>query len=149
MDEIDRKIIAALEENSRISVTDLADRIHVSISATSERLRRLRSSGLISKFTIELDPAATGRGIDVIVDVRLPQQSAAEFFDATLAGLEAVVNAVHLTGPFDYQVRVQVADVAELDRLLTKLKSELGVAETNTRLVLRTVDGFPRSAPVV
>lgn len=149
MDQIDRKIIAILEHDSRISVTDLADRIHVSISATSERLRRLRSSGLISRFTIELDPAATGRRIDAVVDVRLARGTAIEPFDSALIGLEAVVNALHLTGPFDYQLRVQATDVAELDHLLTILKSELGVAETNTRLVLRTVHGFPRTAPVV
>jgi DNA-binding Lrp family transcriptional regulator len=60
----------------------------------------------------------------------------------------SVINAVHLTGPFDMQLRVAARDVAELNELLQALKDDLGAAETNTRLVLNTVEGFPRPVAV-
>lgn len=144
MDAIDRKIVGLLQNDSRISVTDIADEVPISISAASERLKRLTRSGVISRFTIELDPATVGRTIDAIVDLRLPTQSDHRPFDQALRDLPTVVNALHLTGPFDYQLRIQARDVAELDELLSVLKFEYDVAETNTRLVLRTVDGFPQ-----
>ncbi len=144
MDAIDRKIIGLLQIDSRISVTDLADEVPISISAASERLKRLGRSGLISRFTIELDPELAGRHIDALVEVRLPVQADHRPFDEALRDMPAVVNALHLTGPFDYQLRVQAKDVPELDELLSRLKLEFGVAETNTRLALRTVEGFPR-----
>ncbi len=144
MDAIDRKIIDLLQDDSRISVTDLADEIPISISAASERLKRLIRSGVIARFTIELDPELTGRSIDALIEVRLPTQVDHRPFDEAIADMSAVVNAFHLTGPADYQLRVQTRDVAELDALLSKLKLDFGVAETNTRLILRTVDGFPR-----
>jgi Lrp/AsnC family leucine-responsive transcriptional regulator len=145
MDQIDRKIIGLLQADSRISITDIADEVPISISAASERVRRLTRSGAIARFTIELDPAIVGRTIDAIIDVRLPSQTDHRPFDHALRELPVVVNALHLTGPFDYQLRVQAKDVAELDDLLGVLKFEHGAAETNTRLVLRTVDGFPRA----
>lgn len=144
MDAVDRKIIGLLQSDSRMSVTDIADEVPLSISAASERLKRLTRSGVISRFTVELDSAVVGRTIDAVVDLRLPTQADHRPFDQALRDLPVVVNALHLTGPFDYQLRVQARDVAELDDLLSILKFEHGVAETNTRLVLRTVDGFHR-----
>ena len=145
MDAVDRKIIALLQIDSRISVTDMADEIPISISAASERLKRLVRSGLISRFTVELDASLAGRNIDALIDVRLPAQVDHRPFDEAIQAMPAVVNALHLTGPSDYQLRVQTRDVAELDALLSKLKIDFGVAETNTRLALRTVEGFPRA----
>ena len=144
MDAIDRKIISLLQNDSRTSITDLADEVPISISAASERLKRLTRSGLITRFTIELDPELAGRHIDALIEVRLPTQIDHRPFDEAIRAMPAVVNALHLTGPFDYQLRVQTRDVPELDTLLSKLKIDFGVAETNTRLALRTVEGFPR-----
>ena len=59
--------------------------------------------------------------------------------------IRALLDAVHLTGRFDVQLRVMARDVAELDTMLAKLKDEIGAEETNTRLVLRSLDGFPRA----
>ena len=145
MDQIDRRIIGELQRDGRISATDLSDRVALSLSATSERLRRLRASGVIAGFTVDVDPDAVGRPIQALVDVRLPSSgSYAGGDDSVLHHLDAVVDAVHLTGPFDTQLRIAARDVAELDQLLAYLKDELGVQETNTRLILRMIDGFPR-----
>lgn len=59
-----------------------------------------------------------------------------------------MVDAVHVTGGFDYQIRVRTATIGDLDRLLQELKEDLGVRETSTRVVLHTVDGFPREPAV-
>lgn len=149
MDEIDRKIIGTLQADGRISVTDLADSIALSISATSERLRRLRTDGVISGFSVEIDPDAVGRPIQALVDVRLPPgASYSGGAEEALVGLDSVIDAVHLTGSFDTQLRVAARDVAELDDLLAHLKDVFGVQETNTRLILRTIEGFPRPPQV-
>ena len=145
MDTIDRKIIGSLQDDGRMSTTELAAHVSLSISATSERLRRLRESGLIERFTIVVDQARAGRPIQAIVDVRLEPNVDYDDVDAAIAELDPVVNAVHVTGRYEYQLSVAARDVAELDRLLTTLKNDLGAQETNTMLVLRTLDGFPRS----
>lgn len=144
MDSLDRKIIAELQMDGRVSVTELAERLPLSLSATSERLKRLTESGVITGFHARVDPALAGRSIEALVDVRLGpgSYSTDPAFDGP--GYDAVIDAVHLTGRFDVQLRVLAADVAELDALLGRLKDEIGAEETNTRLVLRSLEGFPR-----
>lgn len=145
MDHLDRRIIDELQRDGRVSVTDLAERLPLSLSATSERLKRLTESGTITGFHARIDPELAGRPIEALVDVRLGPGAYADdpVFDG--AGFDGVIDAVHLTGRFDVQLRVMAADVAELDRLLGQLKDDIGAEETNTRLVLRSLEGFPRA----
>ncbi len=148
MDSIDHEIIGILQTDGRISATELSDRISLSLSATSDRLRRLQQNGVIAGFTVVVDAEAAGRPIQALVDVRLGSGgSYATSLDA-LTELDMVVDAVHLTGRFDTQLRVAARDIAELDSLLEILKDQHGAEETNTRLVLRTIDGFPRPVQV-
>ncbi len=145
MDHIDRKIIAELQVDGRITATELSDRLPLSLSATTERLRRLQTSGVIRSFSVVVDPEAAGRPIEALIDVRLaPGSNYSTGIDDELRELDPVINAVHLTGRFDTQLHVAARDVAELDALLETLKERIGVEETNTRLVLRQSNGFPR-----
>lgn len=146
MDQIDRKILELLVADGRTSVTDLADAVHLSLSAASQRLRRLQESGAIERFTVRLGGPATGRPVEALVDLQLSPGSPWEGIDDALRRHEDVVDAVHLTGGFDYQVRVRSRSIEGLDELLRWLKESMGVRETSTRIVLHTVDGFPREA---
>lgn len=128
-----------------MSVSALADAIGLSVSATGERLRRLTSSGAIGGFTITAEPAMVGRPIEALVDVRLSPGMRQDAIDDVVRNQPCVIDAVHLTGRFDVQLRVTAVDVGELDQLLITLKEVHGAEETNTRLVLRTLSGFPRS----
>lgn len=147
MDAIDRKILGILQEDGRITATDLAKKVQLSVSATSERVRHLQTSGVIRHFAAIVDPQQVGRPIETLVDIRVGPSGTKPWseLDQIIASFPAVIDATHLTGRFDTQLRVATKDVAELDELLAKIKDELGAEETNTRLVLRTVDGFPRS----
>jgi len=144
MDATDRMIIDELQRDGRISVTELADRIPLSLSATSERLKRLLDSGVIAGVHAQIDPTLAGRSIEAMVDVRFTPGVSPGYPAMVGPGFEAVLDAVDLTGRFDIQLRVATKDVAELDELLRRLKEECGAEETNTRLILRTLDGFPR-----
>ncbi len=148
MDEVDRRIITLLIADGRLSVTDLADEVHLSLSAASQRLRRLRQSGAIERFTVRLDSAAVGRPIDALVDLQLTPGAPWAGIDEALRDNPDVVDAVHVTGGFDYQIRVRTRTIDDLDRLLQRLKERLGVRETSTRVVLHTVDGFPREPAI-
>lgn len=144
MDEIDRKILTFLMDDGRASVTDIADEVHLSLSAASQRLRRLRESGAIDRFTITVGGAAIGRPLDALVDLQLSPGAPWAGIDAALRDQVDVVDAVHVTGGFDYQIRVRARTIEDLDDLLRWLKESMGVRETSTRVVLHTVEGFPR-----
>ena len=148
VDDIDRKIISLLVDDGRASVTEIADAVHLSLSAASQRLRRLRAAGAIDRFTVRVGAEAVGRPIDALVDLQLSPSAPGKGIDDALRDHDAVVDAVHVTGGFDYQIRVRAQSIDELDQLLQWLKESLGVRETSTRVVLHTVSGFPREPAV-
>jgi len=148
VDAIDRKILNLLVADGRASVTDIADEVHLSLSAASQRLRRLRESGAVDRFTIKVGGAAIGRPVDALVDLQLSPGAPWAGIDTALREHLDVVDAVHVTGGFDYQIRVRARSIEDLDDLLRWLKESMGVRETSTRVVLHTVEGFPREPAI-
>ena len=139
MDTVDREILVALMENARLSFRELGERVSLSANATAERVRRLQERGVITGFTTTLDPSSAGRNLVALIDVRLSGPGEAERFERLVGGLETITEVTHVTGRFDYQVRVACRDTTELDALIRALKTQGGVVETDTRLGLRTV----------
>ena len=145
MDATDREILSQLLRNGRVSFRDLGASVGLSANAAADRVRRLRRDGVITGFTATVDLGAAGRGLVALIDVRLAASGTNEAFERATAKLEPVTDAVHVTGRFDYQLRVACRDTAELDRLLRHLKRDGGATETETRVVLRSA--FTRGAP--
>jgi Lrp/AsnC family transcriptional regulator, leucine-responsive regulatory protein len=144
MDAIDREILGALMRDGRLSFRDLGAAVGLSANAAADRVRRMRRDGVITGFTATVDHGAAGRHLVALIDVRLAASGTNEQFEDAVARLEPVTDAVHVTGRFDYQLRVACRDTAELDRLLRHLKRDTGVVETETRVVLRSA--FTRGA---
>jgi Lrp/AsnC family leucine-responsive transcriptional regulator len=138
MDAIDSDIIRALQENARISYRDLGALVGLSPNAAAERVRRLVEIGVIAGFTIRLNPEAADRRLHALIDVQLIRGVKPEEFEPKVAKFDTVVEVAHLTGRFDYQLRVSCGDAAELDATIRRLKTEAGVLITDTRIVLRT-----------
>lgn len=138
-DDIDREIIRALTADARMSFRELGERVALSANAAAERVRRLCDRGVITGFTTVLNPAASGRRLVALVDVRLSGPDASDRFERLATSLEQVTDCAHVTGRSDYALRVVTEDPAELDRLIRTLKTKGGVVETDTRIALRTV----------
>jgi Lrp/AsnC family leucine-responsive transcriptional regulator len=138
MDDIDREILSVLVRDGRTSFRDLGAAVGLSANAAADRVRRLRREGIIAGFTALVDPVAQGGGIEAVVDVKMGPDQDNDGFERAIAPLTAVVEAAHLTGRADYELRVRCADAGELDALLRRLKRECGAADTETRIVLRT-----------
>jgi Lrp/AsnC family leucine-responsive transcriptional regulator len=139
VDPTDRTIVLALQQDARISFRDLAAQANLSPNATAERVRRLERKGILKGYTAIVDPAAAGRTLTALVDLRLKEGTPPEQFEPVIRKLDVVVDCAHVSGKFDYTLRVTVADAAELDQLIRLLKARANVVETDTRLVMRTV----------
>lgn len=143
LDDIDRRIARALVGNGRLSIRDLAERVALSTSATSERVRRLERRGVVVGYRAVLSPAATGRPLDAVIGVRARPDFDRAALEAWFGRQPSITEAIHLTGPDDYLLRVRCRDAGELDALLMSMKADAGVAETETRVVLRSVPVDP------
>jgi Lrp/AsnC family transcriptional regulator, leucine-responsive regulatory protein len=137
-DDVDRAILRHLVENGRASYRELGDRAGLSANAAADRVRRLVRRGVITGFTARVDPGGDGRAVHALIDVRLAPDRESDDFGEAVKQLDPVIDAAHVTGRFDYHLRVACRDTDELDGLLRTLKRRLGVAVTETRIVLRT-----------
>lgn len=139
MDGIDEQIIGHLRENARRSFSELGRLVGLSTNATAARVRKLEAEGTILGYTLLEGANAPGPrgGLEVFVDVCLDPELDYETFTARIKPVREVVEAIHMTGPYDYLLRAYVPDTGALDRLLRRLKKECGAAQTQTRVALR------------
>ena len=147
MDAIDRKIIAELEAEGRLTVTALAERVRLSAAPCHRRLRELERTGTIRGYRAVVDPAAVGLGFEVLVSVTMEREDAATIaqFESGLAKVPEVRHAERLFGDPDYLVRVATADIAAYQSLRDeKLATLPGVQRlTSTIVMKRIVDERP------
>lgn len=142
LDAIDRALVEALCVDGRASYQELGKTIGLSPTATADRVRRLVRTGVIRGFRAVVDAEHIGRTVEAAIDVRLELGTDRDEFVAVLRAHPAVVEAVHVTGHFDYQLRVFCSGTAELDAVLGSLKSNGIVVETSTRVLLHRIPGL-------
>jgi DNA-binding Lrp family transcriptional regulator len=147
MDTIDRKIIAELQAEGRLTVTELAQRVGLSVAPCHRRLRELERAGAIRGYRAVVDPAAIGLGFEVLVQVTMDREDAATVadFERGLAEIPEVRHAERLFGDPDYLVRVATADIAAYQNLRDEQLATLpGVQRlTSTIVMKRIVDERP------
>ena len=150
LDAADRHILGILQSEGRISNLELADRVGLSPTPCSRRVKRLEDAGVITGYGARIDPAALGLGISAIVTVRLSspsQDEIAEFLAAVRRRAE-ITECLLVAGNLDYVLRVQVRDVQDLrDFILTGLKTISCISETSTMLILES-SKFVGSLPI-
>ncbi len=147
MDATDRQIIAELEAEGRLTVTELAQRVRLSVAPCHRRLRELERAGVIRGYRAIVDPAAIGNGFEVLVQVTMDREDAATIaeFESSLAKVAEVRHAERLFGDPDYLVRVATADLEAYQNLRDeKLATLPGVQRlTSTIVMKRIVDQRP------
>jgi DNA-binding Lrp family transcriptional regulator len=147
MDAVDRKIIAELQAEGRLTVTELAERVKLSVSPCHRRLRELERAGAIRGYRAVIDPDALGLGFEVLVHVTMDREDAATIakFESGLAEVVEVRHAERLFGDPDYLVRVATADIAAYQTLRDeKLATLPGVQRLTSMIVMkRVVDDRP------
>jgi DNA-binding Lrp family transcriptional regulator len=151
MDAIDRKILAELQANGRLTVTELAQRIALTVAPCHRRLRELERSGAIRGYRAIIDPAAAGFGFEVLVQVTMDREDATTIteFEHGLASIPEIRHAERLFGDPDYLLRVATADLASYQALRDeKLATLPGVQRlTSTIVMKRIVEDRPYPTP--
>ncbi|MGI8663566.1 MAG: Lrp/AsnC family transcriptional regulator [Acidimicrobiales bacterium] len=136
VDEIDRRLLALLREDGRLSINEVATRASISRANAYQRLGRLRETGVIRRFTIDVDHGALGDSITAFVLVDIDQHAWRAMAD-TLLTLPGVEYVAFTTGTFDLVLLVRAPDMQTLrDVVLERLQSMPEVRSTQTSFVL-------------
>ncbi|MEU6700153.1 Lrp/AsnC family transcriptional regulator [Pseudonocardia sp. NPDC046786] len=142
MDAIDRKILAEVQRDGRITITELAERVRLSVSPCHRRLRALEESGAIAGYRAHLDPGVLGLGFDslVFVTMRDADRVTVTAFEAAVAGIDNVVQAQRLFGDPDYLLRVITRDLSAFQQLYDdRLAALPGVQRLSSTLVMKSI----------
>jgi DNA-binding Lrp family transcriptional regulator len=147
MDAIDRAILAVLQEDGRISLTELAQRVRLTPGPCHRRLRELERTGVITGYRAIINPNALGLGFAAIVHITMERGDAATVaqFEAAVANIPEVRTAERLFGEPDFLLRVVAADLESFAELRDhKLAALPGVQRLNSTMVMKLiVDSVP------
>jgi Lrp/AsnC family leucine-responsive transcriptional regulator len=142
LDKIDLRLMRLVQEDGRITTAELADRVGLRPTATSERLKRLVRDGYIAGFHARLDPARVGLGLLVFIEVRLDRTTPEVFerFADAVRRAPEVLECHMVSGGFDYLIKSRIKDMSAYRRFLGEVLVSLpGVRETHTYPVMEEV----------
>lgn len=137
MEETDRAIVAALAVDGRLSYTDLAERVGLSVSAVHQRVRRLEQRGVVKGYAARLDHDAIGLPLTAFVAIRPIDPSQPDDAPDRLAKLPQIESCYSVAGDDFYLLLVRVESPLALERLLQEIRTAANVI-TRTTVVLST-----------
>ncbi|GAA1520917.1 DNA-binding Lrp family transcriptional regulator [Agromyces terreus] len=144
IDGIDRRIVAELSRDGRLSVRTLAERVHISRTAAHNRVQHLMQRGVITGFGAQIDRKAIGLNISALVVVRIGGDASWEAIAAKLATLPFVEKVQAVSGDIDIMLTVSAPDHEQLSQAILRDIHDLpGVVSTRSHLILAEIDGRP------
>jgi Lrp/AsnC family leucine-responsive transcriptional regulator len=139
MNDTDRKIIEILIRDARTSLTDIGAMVELSPSAVNERIRRLVASGVIRRFTLDVDHRALGLDVLAFVWIALTTEADEAEFRTFMARHPDVAECHHVTGGWSYCVKVRMSTLGDIEQFLAELKARRYLARSETVIALSTV----------
>ncbi|GAA4224325.1 DNA-binding Lrp family transcriptional regulator [Streptosporangium album] len=138
MDNIDRELLALLQADATQSYAALGEAVGLSSGATHERVRKLRRRGVIRRTSVDVDPAAVGKGVAAFVMLDASAWMGGEETAAALAALPWIEEAHIVAGAASLMVKVRTSSPEDLQAVLRRLHEVPGVTSTQTVVVLET-----------
>ncbi|MDQ3577308.1 MAG: Lrp/AsnC family transcriptional regulator [Actinomycetota bacterium] len=137
LQKVDRDLLAALTRDGRMSLTDLAEQVGLSVSAVHQRVRRLEKQGLISGYVAHVRADMVGLALTAFVSITPTDHAAPDDAPQRLAHLAAIEACHSVAGEESYILKVRVASPEKLEQLLQEIRAAAGVS-TRTTVVLST-----------
>lgn len=134
MDELDWNLLALLQRDGRMTYTELARQVGLSVPAVTERVKRLEEAGVIEGYAARVNPVAAGYGVTALIAITVPQPGKAKFLKV-LEAIPEVLECHHVTGADSYIMRLAAVSMADLERLIGRINL---YGETRTSIIMST-----------
>ena len=139
MDIIDVKNLEVLQSNSRVSISELSKKVNLSLSAVSERLKKLEGSNVIEKYTVILNSQALDKELSVIMNISLENPHQTGEFLNFVRSEDEILECHYITGEYDYVLKITTRNTATLENLMNRIKGISGIKRTQTNVVLSSL----------
>jgi Lrp/AsnC family transcriptional regulator, leucine-responsive regulatory protein len=145
IDDTDRALVGALQENAQQRLEDLAKLVRMVPSSVHDRLRRLVRDGVIRKWTIDID--ATAFGLDVVAFIGVRATKSCSELLHSMEPIAEIEEFHSVAGAMGLMLKVRVANTSALLGLIDRLRAIPGVVDTETQIVLKTQIDRPTALP--
>ena len=140
LDDRDRRILALVQRDAKLPQAEIARRVGLSAAAVNERLKKLEAAGVIRRFAALVDARAVGAPITAFIEVFIEHPRLEPGFVERVLKMDEVQECHHITGEFSLLLKVRVADMGALQRLLIEqINAHEGVRQTRTVMALSTL----------
>ena len=138
LDEIDLHIVSLLQENCKLPLAKIGDKVGLSAPAVVERVKKLEDSGVVAAYRAILDARLLGKDVTAFIGVSIAHPRRIAEFEAAVASIDDVLECHHVTGDESFILKVKAANTGALEKLLGDIRSVEGVTRTVTSVVLST-----------
>ncbi|MFZ4789214.1 MAG: Lrp/AsnC family transcriptional regulator, partial [Beijerinckiaceae bacterium] len=142
LDALDRKILALLQADCRLTLGDVAERVGLSVSPCHRRIKRMEENGVILRYAAMVDQRKVGLPVSVFISIKLERQKEEDLerFARAIGLWQEVVECYLMTGPRDYLLRVVVADLVAYEQFIKQKLTRLdGVSSIESSFALDQV----------
>lgn len=136
------KILEALQEDSRMTVQQISERVGLSTTPCWKRIKEMEAQGVITGYTVQVDRKKVGLNLMVMAEINLDQHTdkIVAAFEAAVAATPQIVRCYSTTGQADYVLTIMAADIEQYEQLLIRQLFKLpGVAHVRSSIVLREI----------
>src|ERR1044071_3057729 len=138
LDGIDTKLLALLQDNAELQISELADKVGLSTTPCWRRVQRLKEGGVITKQVSLVDRKAVNVAVTVFVGIRTSHHNQKWFenFRATVEAIPEVVEFYRMSGEVDYMLRVVVPDIAAYDAVYKRLTASIELSDVSSSFAM-------------
>lgn len=141
-DQTDLDILEILQKDSKAKMKDIADRIGMTITPVYERIKKLERNGILEKYTIEVDPKKLGFNLTAYCSVTLKEHSQGNLrqFEKDVMALEEVLECNHMSGNFDYLLKVVVKHMEDYQLFISdRLAALNNIGQVQSYFVMKAI----------
>ncbi len=138
MDDLDVDILRFLQKNARASLSEIGQKVNLSVSAVGERVKKLEASGAICRYVAIIDGSSFHKELTAFMFISLENPSYIQSFLGFVQSENDILECHYLAGNYDYVLKIVTNNPSTLEKLLNKIKSVPGIMKTYTNVVLAT-----------
>lgn len=139
MDKLDVKILRILQQDARTSISEIGNRINMSVSAVGERIKKLERFNVINQYTTIISGKSFNKQLTAIMFISLDNPKYIDNFQKFVHNEPDILECHYITGNYDYIAKIVTNNPATLEMILNKVKGVPGISKTYTNVVLATV----------
>ncbi len=138
LDDIDRQILALMQENCRLPLAKIGEHVGLSAPSVMERVKKLEDGGIITAYRAVLNARLLGKDITAFIGVSTGHPHAITRFEREIEALDDVLECHHVTGMHTLLIKAKTRNTSSLEELISRIRSIEGVVRTETMVVLST-----------